>query len=325
MSRLSQSRRAKEREAEVARVLDILHRWGIHTLGQFAALEKEEVGTRLGSIGLQLWDRAGGKTTRLLRLISPPESFEEAFEFENEIETVEPLLFILRRFLGQLSLRLGALYLVARELRLQITFSDKSAYQHQFKIPEPTNNGEVLFRMLHTHLENFHSDFPIVAVGLKAEAAKPSAQQFNLFETALRDPARLSETLARLNGLLGADRVGTPVLEETHRPDTFRMETFAWQLPEKVSAREPLPTRALRRFRSPAPASMLLAKNRPAHLRSSTVQGDVRREKGPYTASGNWWDEATWERAEWDLELQNGVLCQCHSSGGRWELDGVYD
>src|SRR5882724_11995767 len=123
------------RNIEIARVLDILHRWGIHTLGQFAALDKEDVGARLGPIGLQLWDRAKGKNTRLLKLVPSPESFEEAFEFENEIETVEPLLFILRRFLQQLSLRLDALYLVASELRLQITFNDKSEYQHQFKIP----------------------------------------------------------------------------------------------------------------------------------------------------------------------------------------------
>jgi protein ImuB len=313
------------REKERQHVLAILHRWGIHTLGQFAALDKQEVGARLGPIGLELWDRANGKTTRLLKLVSAPESFEEVFEFENEIETVEPLLFMLRRFLQQLSLRLDALYLVASELRLEITFSDKSAYQHQFKIPEPTNNGEVLFRMLHTHLENFKSDFPIIAVALQAEAAKPSYQQFHLFETALRDPTRLSETLARLTGLLGADRVGTPVLEETHRPDAFRMEPFAWQLKETAGEMDPLPSRALRRFRSPAPASVLLVKNRPAHLRSAGIQGDVHRQKGPYTASGNWWDEEAWERAEWDLELENGALCQCHSRGGRWALDGVYD
>jgi len=325
MPQLSPSKAAREREAEIARVLDILHRWGIHTLGQFAALAKEEVGARLGPIGLLLWDRAKGKTTRLLKLISPPESFEEGFEFENEIETVEPLLFMLRRFLQQLSLRLDALYLVASELRLEITFSNKTAYQHHFKIPEPTNNGEVLFRMLHTHLENFTSDFPIMAVALKAEPAKPSSQQFTLFETALRDPARLSETLARLTGLLGADRVGTPVLEETHRPDAFRMEPFAWQLQETPGEIEPLPSCALRRFRSPAAAAMLLVKNIPAHLRSAPLQGKVLRQKGPYRASGNWWDENAWERAEWDLELENGALCQCHARGGQWELDGVYD
>jgi protein ImuB len=320
-----QSKRERERDAEIGRVLNILKGWGIHTLGQFAALDKADVGTRLGPIGLQLWDRAKGKTTRLLKLVSPPESFEEAFEFENEIETVEPLLFMLRRFLQQLSLRLDALYLVARELQLQITFSDKSAYQHQFKIPEPTNNGEVLFRMLHTHLENFTSDFPIIGVALKAEAAKPSYQQFNLFETALRDPARLSETLARLTGLLGADRIGTPVLEETHCPDAFRMEQFAWQLQETVEETEPLPSCALRRFRPGVPASVLLVKNRPAHLRSAEIQGDILQRKGPYLASGNWWDEKTWDRAEWDLELEEGTLCQCHPRGERWELDGVYD
>ncbi len=316
---------AKEREAAIARILGILHGWGIHTVGQFAALEKQDVGARLGPIGLELWERASGKTTRLLKLVAVPESFEEAFEFENEIETAEPLLFMLRRFLQQLALRLDALYLVASELQLQIFFSDKRSYEHQFKIPEPTNQVEVLFRMLHTHLENFTSVAPILAVALKAEATKPAFQHFHLFETALRDPARLSETLARLTGLLGADRVGSPVLEDTHRPDAFRMEPFSWQLQKTAGEVPPLPACALRRFRAPAPASMSLSKNKPAHLRSAKIQGEVKARKGPYRASGNWWDEKAWDRAEWDLELENGALCQCHASGGRWELDGVYD
>ncbi|MEY2520803.1 MAG: protein ImuB, partial [Verrucomicrobiota bacterium] len=195
-----------DRAKELQQTLEILHRWGIHTLGQFAALEKQDVGARLGPIGLKLWERASGKTTRLLKLVSAPEAFEEAFEFENEIETAEPLLFMLRRFLQQIALRLDALYLVASELQLQIRFSDKRSYEHQFKIPEPTNNVEVLFRMLHTHLENFTSDAPIIAIALKAEATRRAFQQFNLFETALRDPTRLCETLARLTGLLGPDR-----------------------------------------------------------------------------------------------------------------------
>src|SRR6266404_1396439 len=229
MSEISKSKAAKERQAEIARVLDILHRWGIESLGQFAGLEKEAVAARLGPIGVELWERATGKTTRLLKLVPVRESFEEAFEFENEIETSEPLLFMLRRFLQQFSVRLNVLHLVASELQLEITFGDKSSYSRRFKIPEPTTSVEILFRMLHTHLENFTSESPIIAVALQAETTRPSFEQFHLFETALRAPARLTETLARLIGLLGAERVGTPVLEETYRPDAFRMEPFSWQ------------------------------------------------------------------------------------------------
>jgi protein ImuB len=325
MSTIAKSK-AKDRQAAIARVLDLLRRWGIESLGQFAALEKEAVADRLGPIGVELWERAAGKTTRLLKLVPVRESFEEAFEFENEIETSEPLLFMLRRFLQQFSVRLNALHLVASELQLEIIFSDKSSYAHRFKIPEPTNNVGTLFRMLHTHLENFTSKSPIVAVALKAETKKPSFEQFQLFETALRDPARLTETLARLTGLLGSERVGTPVLEETHRPDAFRMEPFSWQLGEtKTDELPPLPATALRRIRAALPASVLLAKNRPIHFRSAKVEGAVRAGKGPFLASGNWWDESAWDRAEWDVELENGAVCRCHATGGQWALDGIYD
>ena len=319
-------KRAAERSAEIRRIIGILHKWGVHTLGQFAALEKEDVSLRLGPEAVQMWERASGKATRLLKLVQPAESFSETFEFENEVETIEPLLFMLRRFLQQLSLRLGALYLVTQELKLGITFANKNSYEHRFKIPEPSNDVEVLFRMLHAHLENFSSEAPIVAVSLEAQPTKPSQQQFNLFETALRDPTQLSETLTRLTGLLGPECVGTPVLEETHRPDVFRMESFSWQLDEGApAAGEPLPALALRRFRSAPAAAVLLAEDAPAHLRSAEVQGEINDLAGPYHASGSWWDRNAWARAEWDVQLANGTLCRCHQHDQGWAVDGIYD
>ncbi len=120
----SNSTATKDREAEIQQILAILHKWGIHTLGQLAALDKEELGARLGPEAVRMWERANGKSERLLKLVRPPESFDESFEFENEIETTEPLLFMLRRFLEQLTLRLSAIYLVAKELTLRITFTN---------------------------------------------------------------------------------------------------------------------------------------------------------------------------------------------------------
>ncbi|PYK64961.1 MAG: hypothetical protein DME50_10715 [Verrucomicrobia bacterium] len=157
-----------ERQMEVQEILVILHKWGIHRLGQMAALDKEQLGARLGPEAIRMWERANGRSSRVLKLVRPPESFEESFEFENEIETAEPLLFMLRRFLEQLAVRLGAIYLVAKELTLRLTFAnppqdgsavaDKQIYERVFTIPQPTNDVDLLFRMLHTHLENFRSD-----------------------------------------------------------------------------------------------------------------------------------------------------------------------
>src|SRR5438045_3032126 len=155
-SRSSQSA-AKDRQAEVQQILAILHKWGIHTLGQLAVLDKEQLATRLGSEAVRMWERANGQSSRLLKFVRPPESFEESFEFEHEIETVEPLLFMLRRFLQQLSVRLSGIYLVAKELTLVISFSNRQSYERLFKIPQPTNDVDLLFRMLETHLENFKS------------------------------------------------------------------------------------------------------------------------------------------------------------------------
>jgi protein ImuB len=342
-------------QLSTAEVLRILRKWGVATLGQLAALDKEELRARLGAEAVRLWERANGTATRLLKFVQPPEAFEESFEFDHEIETAEPLLFILRRFLEQLSLRLSSIYLVARELTLTISFSnppqdgsaaaDQQTYERVFNIPQPTNDVDLLFRMLQTHLENFKSDHPIVAVALTAQPIRPASQQFGLFETALRNPQQLYETLARLSALLGNDRVGSPVLEETHRPDAFRMEPFTWDLNLAADTaastakgigghRPPLQERpALRRFRPAAAASVFTSQDR--HLQSGNIAGKVVDQSGPFLFSGNWWDEKSWARAEWDMQLEEGDLIRAHESppssnygvagASAWKVDGIYD
>jgi protein ImuB len=151
----------------------------------------------------------------------------------------------------------------------------------------------------------------------------------------LRDPHQLYETLGRLTALLGKDRVGTPVLEETHRPDAFRVEPFSWQLGEtgavlshySLEATEcipPIPS-ALRRFRPNLSARVLLDKDKPAYIRSVQLEGEISAQRGPYALSGDWWDEARWSRREWDVQLTSGTVARCHQTENGWALDGIYD
>src|SRR6202162_1831678 len=361
-------------DKSVQEILAILHKWGIHTLGQLAALDKEQFRARLGPEGVRLWERANGRSNRLLKFVQSPESFDESFEFEHEIETAQPLLFMLRRFLEQLALRLSAIYLVAKEITLRITFSNppqdgfaaanKQIYERFFKIPQPINDVDLLFRMLHTHLENFKSEHPIVAVAFQVQPIKPASQQFGLFETSLRNPQQLYETLARLAALVGNDRVGTPILEETHRPDAFRMERFSWS-PRGEPHRDWTGTIAadtaastgnpgetplsgattkidfgghrppLQKEGKCAIAPALRRFRPPArtsvfvsdqrYLQSDKVRGQIIKQSGPFLLSGNWWDEKAWARAEWDMQLEDGELVRAHEASDTWKLDGVYD
>jgi protein ImuB len=314
----------------------ILHKWGIHSVGQFVALGKEPLSTRLGPEALALHERAVANSSRPLKLVRPPQIFEESIAFEHEIETIEPLLFILRRFLEQLLVRLEMMYWAAQELRLQFRFESGESYEKMFRIPAPTSNVETLFRMLHTHLETLRTEHPIVALELSATPGRAINHQFGLFESVLRDPNHFHETLARLTALVGAERVGTPVNEEGYKPDAFRMEPVSLEsrsagfqpAVSQTSSLLPLSLSrgpALHRFRPPTPARVQLAHDCPASIDSSVFQGLVHNACGPWRASGQWWETQHWHREEWDVQASNGRFYRLCRQPDGWFVEGVYD
>lgn len=335
----------------VPRHLGILKRWGIHNAGAFLALGQDAIAERLGTEALEMFERAG-TVIRPLHTVVPPDTFEEHMDFEVQVETLEPLLFVLRRFIEQLATRIALTYRVVAELDLKLTLESGALYARTFKVPCPTANVDTLFRMLHTHLENLHTDAPIVSLQLSALPARAQSQQFSLFESALRDPNHFHETLARLTALLGSDRAGTPIVEATHRPDAFQMKTpdFATESQDidtspkaqkvsKSSAATPAtaarnaqntvtsPTLGLclRRFRNSLHAEVELEQGRPVFFSTFVVRGGVRQSRGPWLGSGTWWDQRRWSRQEWDVETHEGALYRLFHANDNWLVEGTYD
>lgn len=247
--------------------LKILRHWGISTVGAFLALGKDKLAERLGPTVIEVFNRLSIHSLRPLKIATPPETFVEEIEFENPIETLEPLLFILRRFVEQLSRRIELLYLVVAELHLKLGLTSGASYERVFTIPSPTGNAETLFRTLHTHLENLRTDAPIATLRLSAKPGRPESHQFGLFETTLRNPNQFAETLARLAALCGSDRVGTPVLQATHRPDAFQMKA-----PD-------FPTSFERTFRKPTKTS-LCSSRRKSCPEGPVSGGTIHNPKG---------------------------------------------
>ena len=308
-----------------AEILEILSRWGIRTVGAFIHLGKERAAERLGAAALDLFDRVSIHSIRPLKLVSPPEEFAEQMEFENEIETAEPLLFVLRRFVDQLAIRIGLQHRVIAELQLELNLSSGMKYKHVFKVPSPTANVTTLFRMLHTHLETLRTDSPIISLRLSATACLPEKHQFGLFEATLRDPNQFAETLARLTALCGSDRVGTPVLEATHRPDSFRLRVPDFSASTSSAPNHQRMGLQLRRFRPALAARIEFRGQQPSFIHAQAISGAVIDVRGPFHSSGNWWSDGSWAREEWDVQTTNGTLYRIFCSQDGSFVEGRYD
>jgi protein ImuB len=301
----------------------VLDSWGIRTVGQLRALPAAEMWERLGPEAVALGERAAGGSPRPLRLVKPPEFFAESADLDHAVETLEPLLFLLRRFLEQIAAQLACAHYVAGRLRLVLRFERDAPYQRIFTIPHPTREVDLLFRLLHTHLENFTSESPIVGVDLAAKAVRPQVRQIDLLDRGLRDPHQFAETLARLQALLGPGEVGTPQLDSSHHPDAFALRPYDPEAPAP-GADERLVGLPCLRFRPPVAARVILNESGPAFLYSPPTTGPIRETRGPWRLAGHWWQhDRQWEREEWDIATADGFY-RLVQAGAHWFIDGIY-
>lgn len=304
---------------------EILRSWGLKTLGDLTALTKADVGQRLGAEGVALWERAAGETTRVLRLVEPPRSFVAEWAYEPPVESMEPLLFKLRRFAERIAFELRAAHFVAETLTLTLLLEDETDHRRKFRLPEPGADVESWLRVMQAHLDPLRTAARVAGVRLSAAPARPPAKQDGIFDTGLTDPQAFWENLARLGAVVGDERVGTPVRCDSHRPDAFVLERPSETVPAPGAA--PLhPPRGpvLRRFRPARPVQILLEGERPVAV-TGPLTGRLSAAAGPWRVSGEWWMPGSWAVETWQVELAAGGLYQLARTAEGWWLEGTLD
>jgi len=307
----------------------ILAQWGIRTVGELLALNPSDVTERLGLEALGLFAAASTTAVRPLRLARPAERFEDAIDFEEPVETLEPLLFLLQRFSNSLGLRLEAIGQVARAMTLRLRLESGLVHERELRVPEPTRQPEILFRMLRAHLETVRTETAVCALSLSLDPGQPAQRQFSLFETVLRDPHQFQETLGRLSVLLGADRIGSPVRMPGHQRDSFRLvppdfETAAPRSGSRPELIRPIPWRCLRP-ETEATVQASTANGAPLSVSSTGVNGRIRFTTGPWRASGRWWESEAWSREDWEAQTVSGVVVRLTLTSVGWRITGLLD
>jgi protein ImuB len=153
--------------------------------------------------------------------------------------------------------------------------------------------------------------------------------QLGLFAPQTPEPSRLDVTIARLKAIAGEERVGSPVLEDTHRAGSFRMADFTAQNPIKEDKYDQ-PRMALRRLRPPLTVRVALNAGQPTVFHDGRQSYKVATSFGPWRSCGSWWSVDGWDSEEWDVlaESQGAPLaCLLVMDRGKheWRLEAFYD
>ena len=314
-----------------SKLVAVLHRWGLKTCEDLAALPECGVAERLGNAGIYLRNLACGKIHRPLQIHAPLTSYEERMELEHPLDLLEPLLFLLSRVLGELCRRLRSQSRAARILEAQLELEEHKQYRCELEFPVPLDDSQTVLKLLQLHLERHSPEAPIVAFTLRVEPAEPRRVQGGIFLPPTPPADKLQITLARIAGMVGKENVGTPQLLNTHRPDAFQMTNLNTVNRENSGInnldQQEILRLAMRIFRPALHACVKLAGESPRNVAARGVTGNVIRSAGPWKTSGEWWAATSWIREEWDVALDDGALYRIYREilTREWYVQGVYD
>ncbi|HKW02861.1 MAG TPA: hypothetical protein VJN96_23760 [Vicinamibacterales bacterium] len=335
-------------------VLDILSRWGLHTLGDFARLPRADVHARLGSIGVVLHQAACGEPIASFVPAGEAVRFVERLELEYAIDGLEPLSFVLARLCELLSASLERADRGAVEVQVRLRLVTRAVHARTLHLPAPLRDARVLRTLILLDLESHPPPAAIDWVEVEAGVVPGAIVQGSLLARTLPSAEDLATLLARLRALAGESRVGAPALVDTHDARIVAMSTF--QVPgfrssgvPRFRARRNFATPSLpnlgtseprnrgttpiafRRFRLPIAARVALEHGAPVRVDPAArglAGGRVLACAGPWRTSGRWWtlDQSGWDRDEWDVELADGVYRLAKDRvTNRWVIEGVVD
>ncbi|MFQ5741887.1 MAG: hypothetical protein ACE5JX_23070, partial [Acidobacteriota bacterium] len=268
---------------------------------------------------------------------SQPEKqrFQATKELDWELDGLEPLAFALGDILEHLCASLFEQGLSTDRLHLVFRLSDGSSYRRAIPLACPIRKPKTLLSLLLLKLQADPPKAPIKRVFVEASPAPHQVLQPSLLEPAGPKAEDLSRTLARLTALMGEESLGSPLVEDSYRPDAVSMQDFSL-------------ARIRRKSRGNRPSHVLAGGNR-IHLvlrrirppRSTRLRTDqIVACAGPWKTSGHWWqfppqkevgapppDSQSWWRDEWDVQLKEGGVYRVFWDHRRkeWFMEGVYD
>ncbi len=333
---------------EQPKLVDLLHRLGIRTLGAFAALPAYDVLARFGAEGALAQRLASGLDERSLDLRTPPPDLTVSMELDPPADQVDRVAFAARHLANELHEELARRGLACSRIAIEVETEHGESLSRLWRHDGTLTPGMIAERMRWQVDGWLHrrggADRPTAGISLLRlvpdEVGAATGTQHGFWGgQAVSD--RIARALARVQAMLGPEAVTTAVMAGGRGPaEGVRLVHWGDAREGDVEALAPWPGAVP----SPSPSLVLVAPVRVAVVDPNgaavrvtgrgmvtappvRVNGaDVVGWAGPWLLDERWWDPLVHRRrARFQVATADGRAHLLAVEGGQWWLEATYD
>lgn len=334
-----------------AQLTPLLHRLGLHLLGDLAALDQTEVRQRFGELGTRCHTLASGLDGTAVVPRTPPKQLDLVIEFEPPLDRVDQVTFAFRATAEAFIAGLTKAGLVCTSLRIEVTDERGRMSERTWQHPRLFSASDVVDRMRWQLQGSGAIDTGLGSPLVRVLVAPEAVDDIGHHEDGLWGGGadeRIHHGLSRVQSMLGHDAVLTAAIGGG-RALSERQVLVPWgdravgvaraEQPWPGSLPAPAPATV---FEAPRPV-VVLAENggavtvdergtvsAPLHRFSAT--GSARDARGisawagPWPVKERWWD-ATAARAVQRFQVvdADGIAWLLLLDGDDWNAEARYD
>ncbi len=182
---------------------------GIQTLGDLTRRSPESVEVLLGEGGRELHARARGEDDRPVQPDRAAKSIGAEDTFARDLRGVEALHPHLHAQALRVARRLRRAGLSARVVALKVKSADFRTLTRRRTLPEATDDGQVIFRVVTELLAALAPTYAVRLVGVQLAGLEHTAQQLSIFEAKNEKSRRLNQTLDEIAFRFGVAAIST--------------------------------------------------------------------------------------------------------------------
>ena len=340
----------RDSRARMVDLVDLFRRLGLGTMGELARLRPSQVGPRFGALGLQAHRLARGLDAQPPQVRRSEPDITVQADLDPPAHRIDAAAFAARRLAEELQTVMVRRGVVCARLRVRARTEDGGALERTWRLDGGALTAGELTDRVRWQLEGWLSgrsgerpSAPLVVLELTAEEVSPAAVASDgLWGRMGRGQAQAGRAALRVQGLIGADAVLTPVLQGGRSPrDRVRLVSWGdepvalrnpkapWpgQIPSPLPATvpaAPVPARVLDDDgRAVVVADRGVLHGMPARVEVNRRRYEVTGWAGPWPVHERWWAGGRPRTYVQVVCGQTALLLA--GEGESWWVEGVYD